>query len=78
MGPLAPPATDELVSANLPAATVKLDLLGFSGTPAYVTNRTTITSLSVNPPLKMIRVDSSWSFMARGPFTNSFTTFRSP
>ena len=76
--PLALPATDELVSANFPVATVKLDLPGASGTVAYVTNRTTITSLSVNPPLKMIRVDSSWSFMARGPFTNSVTTFRSP
>ena len=76
--PLALPATDELVSANFPVATVKLDLPGASGTAAYVTNRTTITSLSVNPALKMVRVDSSWSFMARGPFTNSVTTFRSP
>lgn len=76
--PLALPAADELISANFPVTTVKLDLPGASGTVAYVTNRTTITSLSVNPPVKMIRVDSSWSFMARGPFTNSVTTFRSP
>jgi type II secretory pathway pseudopilin PulG len=76
--PLALPATDELVSANFPVATVKLDLPGASGTVAYVTNRVTITSLSVNPPLKLIRVDSTWSFMSRGPFTNSVSTYRSP
>ena len=76
--PWALPATDELGSANFPAAAVKLDLPGASGPAAYVTNRTTITTLSVNPPLKMIRVDSSWSFNSRGPFTNSVTTYRSP
>jgi len=76
--PLALPATDELVAANFPVATVKLDLPGASGTVAYVTNRVTITSLSVNPPLKLIRVDSTWSFLTRGPFTNSVTTYRSP
>ena len=76
--PLALPATDELVSENFPAAMVQLDLPGASGTVAYVTNRTTITSLSVDPPLKMIQVDSTWSFMARGPFTNTVITYRSP
>ena len=76
--PLALPATDELVSANFPVTTVKLDLPGAGGTVAYVTNRTTITSLSVNPPVKMIRVDSTWSFLSRGPFTNTVTTYRSP
>ena len=76
--PLALPATDELVSANFPVTTAKLDLPGASGTVAYVTNRTTITRLSVDPPLKLIRVDSSWSFQSRGPFTNSVTTYRSP
>ncbi len=76
--PLALPATDELVGANFPVTTAKLELSGPNATVAYVTNRTTITSLSANPPLKMIRVDSSWSFLARDPFTNSVTTFRSP
>ena len=76
--PLALPARDELVSANFPVTTAKLDLPGASSTVAYVTNRTTITTLSVNPPLKMIQVDSSWSFLARGPFTNSVVTYRSP
>jgi type II secretory pathway pseudopilin PulG len=76
--PLALPATDELVSANFPVTTVKLDLPGASGTVAYVTNRTTITSLSMDPPLKLVRVDSTWSFNSRGPFTNTVTTYRSP
>ncbi len=76
--PLTLPGTDELVSANFPVATVKLDLPGASGAQAYVTNRTTITSLSVDPPVKMIRVDSTWSFLSRGLFSNSVTTYRSP
>ena len=76
--PAALPATDELVSANFPLTTLKLDLPGANGTVAYVTNRTTITSLSVNPPLKLVRVESSWSFNSRGPFTNTVSTYRSP
>ena len=76
--PLALPARDELVGANFPPTTVRLDLAGAGGAAAYATNRTTITILSANPPLKMIEVESTWSFQSRGPFTNSVTTYRSP
>ncbi len=76
--PLSLPASDEMVSANFPVTTARLDLSGAGATVAYVTNRTTITTLSANPPLKMIRVDSSWSYLSREPQTNSVTTFRSP
>jgi prepilin-type N-terminal cleavage/methylation domain-containing protein len=76
--PLALPATDELVGSNFPVVPVKLDLPDATGTPAYATNHTTITSLSSNPPLKLIRVDTVWFLNARGPFTNTVTTYRSP
>ena len=75
--PLALPATVEMISANFPVATVRLDIPSTLGTEAYVKLRTTITSLSVDPPVKRIRVEGAWSFMSRGPFTNSVTTYRS-
>jgi hypothetical protein len=71
------PAVDELVSTNFP---VQIDVLDIpiSGTNVvYATNTTTITTLSTSPPLKMIRVDCTWKFLSRGPFTNTIVTYRS-
>ena len=70
------PSVDELVASNFP---VRIDVLDIpiSGTNlVYATNATAITSLSANPPLKMIRVDCSWMFLSRGPFTNTVVTYR--
>ena len=78
LDPLALPAIDELVAANFPPTTSKLDISGSSGAVSLVTNRTTITSLSANPPLKLIRVESAWTLNARAAFTNSVSTYRSP
>jgi len=44
----------------------------------YATNFTTITSVSANPPLKLIRVDCVWSFMKHGIFTNTLVSYRAP
>ena len=76
--PLALPASDELVRANFPDSTVELALPGAGGAVALATNVTTITTLSIDPPIRMIRVDSSWSILSLGTFTNTVTTFRSP
>ena len=70
------PPVDELVSANFPVKNEILDI-PISGTNlVYATNFTTITTLSSSPPLKMIRVDCTWMFLSRGPFTNSVVTYR--
>lgn len=70
------PPVDELVSSNFPVKAEILDI-PISGTNVvYATNLTTITSLSTSPPLKMIRVDCSWMFLSRGPFTNTIVTYR--
>ena len=70
------PAVDELVSSNFPVRTEVLDI-PISGTNlVYATNLTTIITLSTSPALKMIRVDCSWMFISRGPFTNSVATYR--
>jgi hypothetical protein len=44
----------------------------------YATNRLVITTVSTVPPLKKIYVETTWSFMNRGVFTNSILTFRAP
>lgn len=76
--PLAYPAVDEVVSGNFPVVVQPLDL-PMAGTNAlYATNVTTITLVSANPPLKMIRSECTWRFMDRGVFTNTLTIYRSP
>ena len=70
------PQVDELVSSNFPVRVEVLDI-PISGTNLVcATNSTTITLLSAQPPLKMIRVDCAWMFLSRGPFTNSVATYR--
>jgi len=76
--PLAEPAIDELVSSNFPAGVATLDLPTSGPTPVYATNTVSIVTVSEDPPLKMIRVDCTWSLLSRGPFTNTLVTYRSP
>src|SRR3954469_2521128 len=67
---------DDLVSSNFPVAVNILDI-PISGTNiVYATNFTTISYVSTNPAIKMIRVDCVWNFIKRGPFTNTVVTYR--
>jgi prepilin-type N-terminal cleavage/methylation domain-containing protein len=75
--PLGSPPTDLLVSTNFPVKTDILDVSSKSSAVAYGTNITTISVISTNPFIKMIRVDCAWSFPQRGVFTNSAVTYRS-
>ncbi|PYL01526.1 MAG: hypothetical protein DME19_01315 [Verrucomicrobia bacterium] len=76
--PLAYPSVDDVVQSNFPVTITNLDI-PLNGTNAvYATNTTTITLISTNPPLKMVRVDCVWSVSSRGPFTNSLITYRAP
>ena len=67
---------DQVTSANFPEVKSVLDL-PVSGTN-YVTATisTTITTVSANPPLRMVRVDCVWPYRNRGLFTNTITTYR--
>ncbi|MHB8521769.1 MAG: type IV pilus modification PilV family protein [Limisphaerales bacterium] len=73
------PALDELTSANFPVQVAALNL-PISGTNiVYATNTTTITTVSTNPPLRLIRVDSVWPFQMRGVlYTNTIIIYRGP
>lgn len=74
--PMALPPVDELVASNFQVETNILDIPISRTNMVYATNFTTITTLSTNPPLKMIRVDCTWSFMSRRVFTNTVVTYR--
>jgi type II secretory pathway pseudopilin PulG len=76
--PLANPPVDEVVSSNFPVLVSILDVPVSGNNPAYGTNTTTITTVSDDPPLKLIRVDCVWSLGSRGPVTNTINVYRAP
>jgi Tfp pilus assembly protein PilE len=77
--PFGYPPVDELVPANFPVVTNNtLDIPSIGAEVVVATNTTTITLVQTNPPLKMIRVECTWSLVGRGPFTNLALTYRAP
>jgi type II secretory pathway pseudopilin PulG len=70
------PAVDQLVAGSFPPRLEILDIPRSGTNIVYATNITTISTLSVTPPLKLIRVDCVWRFISRGPFTNTAMTYR--
>jgi prepilin-type N-terminal cleavage/methylation domain-containing protein len=69
---------DQLVQTNFPTTNWVLDV-PISGTNIlYGTNVITISQVSIDPPLKEIKVECTWSFSNRGVFTNSVLTYRAP
>jgi prepilin-type N-terminal cleavage/methylation domain-containing protein len=77
--PRATPGVDELVATNFPQVVDILDLGPSGSGTTYATNVTTIQTVSASPPLKVIRVQCTWSFPWRGGlFTNSIFTYRGP
>jgi hypothetical protein len=74
--PRGTPPVDALVSSNFPGTVDVLDPGTINGTLTYGTNTITIRTIATNPPLKMIRVDCTWTYPRRGVFTNSVFTYR--
>lgn len=72
------PPVDELVSSNFGVVVDILDIPMSGTNVVYATNYTTITTVTANPPLRMIRVDCCWMFQKRGAFTNTVATYRGP
>ena len=69
---------DEVVTANFPVEILPLSMPTTSTEGVLATNVTTIIPISTDPPLKMVRVDCTWAFLSRGPFTNTLVTYRGP
>jgi type II secretory pathway pseudopilin PulG len=77
--PDATPTVDELVAANFPVLVSVLDIPMTGSNVVYATNYTTITTISVAPPLKMISVETVWSFnLSKRIYTNTIATYRAP
>lgn len=76
--PLGFPQVDQVVGANFPPRVDVLDVPMRGDNITYVTNFTTITVVSTDPPLKLIHVDSVWRFMERKVVTNTAATYRAP
>ena len=74
--PMATPAVDQVVGANFPVTVDILDVPSSGTNIVYATNITTITTVSADPALRMIRVDCIWPFRAHGVFTNTLTSYR--
>ena len=72
------PAVDQIVQSNFGPQTNILDVPISCSNIVYAVSRTTMSDISANPPLKLVRVDTVWNFMNRGIFTNTVTTYRAP
>jgi hypothetical protein len=72
------PAVDQLVATNFPDKIVSLDMpeSGSGGTSATI--QTTISQISLTPPIRSIRVDCIWQFKGAVWITNTIETIRSP
>ena len=72
------PPVDELVATNFPDQLVVLVQNGPANEIIYATNRTQISQISLDPPLKVIRVDCVWDFGGSQLLTNTIETCRAP
>lgn len=72
------PQVDQVVATNFPNKVVTLDLSGSGVGIRPATIQTTISQISVTPPLKRIRVDCIWSYNGAQMITNTIETCRAP
>jgi prepilin-type N-terminal cleavage/methylation domain-containing protein len=71
-----PGMSDELGITNY-VATNALDI-PIKGTAIIVSNFVSVTTVSVDPPVRQIRSDCVWPFTGRGLFTNTVFMLRAP
>jgi len=72
------PMVDQLVASNFPDKIVTLDMPGTNGTGTTATIQTVIAQISVNPPIRRVRVDCVWQFKGTELITNTIETCRAP
>jgi len=72
------PNVDQLVATNFPDEVVSLDMPGSGSGGTSATIKTTISKISLNPPIRRIRVDCIWQFRGAAWMTNTIETIRSP
>jgi type II secretory pathway pseudopilin PulG len=72
------PIVDQLVATNFPDKVVSLDMPGSGSGGTSATIVTTISQISVNPPIRGVRVDCVWQFRGTELITNTIETIRAP
>lgn len=74
----AAPPVDLLVGANFPESEEVLDVPLAGTNRVFATSRVTISTISANPPIKLIRVETAWPFRNQQFYTNTVATYRAP
>ncbi len=72
------PIVDQLVATNFTNVVVSLDTPGSGSGGTLATIVTTISQISLTPPIRDIRVDCIWQFRGTEWITNSIETIRAP
>jgi len=72
------PVVDQLVATNFPNEVVSLDMPGSDSGGTTATIETTISQISLTPPIRRIRVDCIWQFRGTEWITNTIETIRAP
>jgi prepilin-type N-terminal cleavage/methylation domain-containing protein len=72
------PVVDQLVATNFPDEIVSLDMPGTNTVGTSATIQTTISQISLTPPIRRIRVDCIWQFRGVELITNTIETIRAP
>jgi len=72
------PIVDQLVATNFPNEVVSLDMPGSGSGGTSATIETTISQISLTPPIRGIRVDCIWQFRGAELITNTIVTMRAP
>lgn len=75
---LANPPVDQVTSANYLPQVIALEVPSIGANLVYATNFTTISVLSLDPPVRAVRTDCVWRSPAGGTFTNSHLVYRTP
>ncbi len=74
----ASPIVDQLVATNFPNEVVSLDMPGSGSGGTTATIETTISQISLSPPIRSIHVDCIWQFRGTEWITNTIETIRAP
>ena len=72
------PVVDQLVATNFPDESVTLDMPGTNTVGTSATIQTTISQISLTPPIRRICVDCIWQFRGVELITNTIETIRAP
>ncbi len=71
------PVVDQLVATNFPDLVVTLNQPDSQSGPVSATVRTTISQVSLTPPVRLIHVDCTW-LSGTNSMTTSIETMRAP